>query len=102
MARYGVAMDDTQERIGESVRALAAAFRERQEDLAAVLGISQVSTSKKFRGLTRWSLDDLQALSAHYGVTLEQLTAGPRAWLGLDQNGGDTPPYVADFSLMAA
>ncbi|MFC8717766.1 helix-turn-helix domain-containing protein [Kitasatospora sp. NPDC057198] len=85
-------MDDTQERIGESVRALSAAFRDRQEDLAAALNVSQFTISRKFRGLTPWKVEDLQVISARYGVTLDQLTAGPRAWLGIESGGGNTPP----------
>lgn len=98
-------MDTTQEKIGQSVRALAAAFGDQQTDLAKVLAVSQVSVSRKLRGALRWSLDDIQALAAHYNVTVDQVLAGPRAWLGrIDEpDRGDTRQYHPDaLSALAA
>lgn len=91
-------MDETQKCIGESVRALSAAFGDRQEDVAQVLGLSQNVVSKKFRGLVKWSVEDTQAVAKHYGVTVEQVLAGPRAWLGIaDQGDGATNRYLGDY-----
>jgi transcriptional regulator with XRE-family HTH domain len=98
-------MDTTQERIGESVRALSAAFEDQQTDLAKVLGVTQVSVSRKLRGQTKWSLADVDALAAHYGVSVDQVLSGPRAWLGLvdGEGGGATKRYQPnDLPQMAA
>jgi hypothetical protein len=81
---------DVQERVTDSVRALAAWKRETSADVAAVLGLSKSSANGKMIGRVTWTLRDMERLCEHYGVTFEQLTAGPAAWLGL------TPSYVLD------
>jgi transcriptional regulator with XRE-family HTH domain len=80
-------MDTTQERLRASVRAITAAFDDTQTDLAAALGVSQNTVSKKIRGFSRWTLTDVETLAKHYGVTVDQLMAGPRSWLGLPEGG---------------
>jgi len=71
---------NSQQRIAESVRALSAAFGDRQEDVANVLGITQNTVSRKLRGLTRWSVEDVERISEHYKVPPSMVLAGPRAW----------------------
>lgn len=96
-------MENTQQRITESVRALSAAFQDQQTGLAKVLGMSQVSVSRKMRGLNRWSVDDVEKLAVHWGVSAAQILAGPRAWLGLNRGRGDTAEYRSDgLPAMAA
>ncbi len=58
----------SQERVTEAVRALRAARREKQSDLAQLLGVGQDTMSRKLSGQIKWSLDDLDRLSEHYGV----------------------------------
>jgi hypothetical protein len=80
-----------QQRITESARALAAVFGDTNATLAAVLGQSEASAAGKRTGRLKWTVDDVQALATHYGVSVDQVLAGPRAWLGLtDEEGRPT------------
>ncbi|MEU8984444.1 helix-turn-helix transcriptional regulator [Streptomyces sp. NPDC058251] len=67
--------------LGERVRATVAALMqitgETQADLAAVLGVSQTQLSRRQSGTAAWSLDDCDALAAHYGLDVLDLLAGP-------------------------
>lgn len=67
--------------LGERVRATVAALMqitgETQADLAAVLGVSQTQLSRRQSGSAAWSLDDCDALAAHYGLDVLDLLAGP-------------------------
>jgi hypothetical protein len=74
---------DSQIRLTESVRVLLALFSETNADLAAVLGQSPSSAASKRTGRVPWTPADISRLAAHYKVTVDQLRAGPRAWLGL-------------------
>lgn len=74
-------MTHTQERVTTAVRMLVAARRQRQEDLAAVLGVTQPSVSAKMRGRARWSVDDLDKLAEHFDVPLHDLLSPPTAYL---------------------
>ncbi|MFI5726799.1 XRE family transcriptional regulator [Streptomyces cyaneofuscatus] len=49
---------------------------ERQTDLAAGIRISQTRISRKQSGAATWTLDDLDWLSAHYGIPVPDLVAG--------------------------
>ncbi len=84
-----------QKRITESVRALAAVFGDTNATLASALGLSESSAAGKRTGRLKWTVDDVQALAGHYGVTVEQILAGPRAWLGLPD--GVTSEYQVDL-----
>lgn len=81
---------DVQERVTDSVRALAAWKREGNAEVAAVLGLSKSSANGRMIGRIPWTVADMDKLCQHYGVTFDQLTAGPGAWLGM----GLTRPYV--------
>ncbi|MEV4557801.1 helix-turn-helix transcriptional regulator [Kitasatospora sp. NPDC049285] len=85
-------MDEMQEGITGSVRALSAWRRESQADLGALLGLSAVTIAQRLNGRLAWTLKDVSALCKHYGLTFDQLTKGPASWLGLDQEVGSTPP----------
>jgi transcriptional regulator with XRE-family HTH domain len=67
--------------LGERVRAAAAALMqitgESQADLAAALGVSQTQISRRQSGSAAWSLNDCEALAAHYGIDALDLLAGP-------------------------
>lgn len=82
MERYGEPMD-SQMRLTESVRVLVVLFGDNNAILARVLGQSASSAASKRTGRVAWTDEDLARLSAHYGVTVEKLRAGPRSWLGL-------------------
>ena len=86
---------DTQQRVTGMVRALSAVNRDTQHDLATVLGITQTSVAHKLGGKIQWSLKDLEALSGHYGVTIDQLTAGPWVILGVVEPEGANVRYPA-------
>lgn len=74
-----------QETISAVVRVYMVARGETQEGLAASLGISRPAVTQKLSGKSRWSLKDLQALSKHYDLTIEELVEGRI----LTQLGGD-------------
>ncbi|MEW1699377.1 helix-turn-helix transcriptional regulator [Streptomyces sp. NPDC091278] len=59
-----------------TVTALMYATGERQADVAAGLGITQGQVSRKQSGSAFWSLDDLDRLSAHYGIPVPDLVCG--------------------------
>ncbi|MGW4303548.1 helix-turn-helix transcriptional regulator [Streptomyces sp. NPDC004646] len=67
--------------LGERVRAATAALMqitgESQADLATALGISQTQISRRQSGNAAWSLNDCEALAAHYGIDVLDLLAGP-------------------------
>lgn len=89
---------DVQERITDSVRALAGWRRESNGQVAAVLGLSLSSANGKMIGRTSWSAADIEKLCSHYGVTFDQLTRGPAGWLGIEQShAGLTSGYFVDL-----
>ncbi|GGV08162.1 hypothetical protein GCM10010275_55460 [Streptomyces litmocidini] len=59
-----------------TVTALIYAMGERQADLAEAVGITQRQVSRKQSGTALWSLDDLDRLSAHYGIPVSDLPRG--------------------------
>jgi transcriptional regulator with XRE-family HTH domain len=67
--------------LGERVRATTAALMqitgESQAGLAAALGVSQTQISRRQSGTAAWSLDDCEALAAHYRIDVLDLLAGP-------------------------
>lgn len=81
-------------RVTESARALAGWKGDRGGEMAAILGLSMSSAAGKLAGRIPWSVSDMDKLCAHYGVTFDQLTAGPEAWLKAFAGVGLTPPYV--------
>ncbi|MGV9315172.1 helix-turn-helix domain-containing protein [Streptomyces sp. NPDC003691] len=60
-----------------TVVALMHAAGENQTTLADGLGITQGQVSRKVRGGAAWSLDDIDRLSAHYGIPVPDLLCGP-------------------------
>lgn len=72
---------DTQQSVTQMVRVQMALRRERQADLAGVLGIGQPSVSNKLSGRTRWSVDDLDRLARHWNMGVADLILGPVAYL---------------------
>jgi transcriptional regulator with XRE-family HTH domain len=60
-----------------TIAALMRATGETQAELAAGLRLSQGQISRKQAGHHEWSLSDLDKVSAHYGVAVWDLIAGP-------------------------
>ncbi|MFE6104968.1 hypothetical protein ACFVQ4_34185 [Streptomyces laurentii] len=56
---------------------LMASTGERQGDMAASLGQAQAQVSRKQFGRSHWSLEDVDALAAHYRLHVLDLLAGP-------------------------
>jgi transcriptional regulator with XRE-family HTH domain len=54
---------------------------ETQAQLAAGLRLSQGQISRKQSGRHEWSLSDLDKVSAHYGIAVWDLIAGPEVAL---------------------
>ncbi|MFF9145987.1 helix-turn-helix domain-containing protein [Streptomyces sp. NPDC014861] len=67
----------TEECLRLTVAALMTRTGERQNDLAAAIGLSQAQVSRKQSGAAHWSLDDVDLLAAHYGLSVLDLLAGP-------------------------
>jgi antitoxin component HigA of HigAB toxin-antitoxin module len=91
-------MDKMQIGISGSVRALSAWKKETQADLGQLLGLSPTTVAHRLNGRLAWTLQDVERLCSHYGVTIDQLTAGPPAWLGLDTR----QYHPDDLSALAA
>lgn len=64
-----------------TIAALMRATGETQAQLAAGLRLSQGQISRKQAGLHEWSLSDLDKVSAHYGIAVWDLIAGPEVAL---------------------
>lgn len=64
-----------------TIAALMDATGETQSQLAAGLRLSQGQISRKQSGRHEWSLSDLDKVSAHYGIAVCDLVAGPEAAL---------------------
>ncbi|KOG31377.1 acyltransferase [Streptomyces resistomycificus] len=50
---------------------------ESQTDLATALGVSQAQVSRRQAGSAAWSLEDCEAVAAHFGIDVLDLMAGP-------------------------
>lgn len=67
----------TLETLRLTVAALRQATGESQATLAEGLGMKQVQVSRRQTGAAAWTLDEADALAAHYGITVAELLAGP-------------------------
>ncbi|MGC5401891.1 acyltransferase [Streptomyces sp. DT20] len=67
----------TEDTLRITVAALMRACGERQGDLGHGIRITQGQISRKQRGQALWSLADVDRLSAHYGIPVPDLLAGP-------------------------
>ncbi|MFC8510407.1 acyltransferase [Streptomyces sp. NPDC057411] len=76
-------MMGTEDLLRLTVSALMTLTGERQGDLAAGLGQSQAQVSRKQSGRAHWSLEDVDALAAHYRVHVLDLLAGPTHAVGV-------------------
>lgn len=72
-------MSNSQTAITREVRRWMQAERYTQADVAALLGINQSKVSNRLRGITRWSLDDLDKLW-DLGVPIDLPAYGELAW----------------------
>jgi hypothetical protein len=78
-----------QKRITESIRVLATLYGDTNAALGTALGMSESSAAGKRTGRINWSLKDVDTLSVRYGVSVDQILAGPWSWLGLPEGGHD-------------
>lgn len=74
-------MVDSDTTVSANVRVYMALRGEAHDDLAAALGVSRPAVSARLNGRTAWSLDDLDKLAQHYGVTPATFLAEPAAVL---------------------
>lgn len=65
----------SREEIAANVRAAMGRGRVAVGEVADVIGKSQSSTSERINGHTHFRIDELQAIAAYLGVSLEQLLA---------------------------
>ncbi|MEU9858782.1 helix-turn-helix domain-containing protein [Streptomyces sp. NPDC047974] len=76
-------MLSTEESLRLTVAALMTRTGERQAVLAVALGLSQAQVSRKQSGGAHWSLEDVDGLAAHYGISVLDLLAGPTHAVGV-------------------
>ena len=69
-------MASSQATLRLTLAALMRVLGERQEDLAEGLRVSQAQVSRKQGGQSTWTIDDLDSLSAHYGIPVPDLLCG--------------------------
>ncbi|MFD3715966.1 acyltransferase [Streptomyces sp. NPDC058677] len=67
----------TEDLLRLTVSALMSRTGERQGDVAAGIGQAQAQVSRKQSGKQHWTLDDVDALAAHYRLPVLDLLAGP-------------------------
>lgn len=77
-------MSNSQTAITREVRRWMQAERYTQADVAALLGTNQSKVSNRLRGITRWSLDDLDKLW-DLGVPIDLPAYGEAAMAGADR-----------------
>lgn len=73
-----------QDNVSRVVKTLLTAHAQTQGDIAESLGMTQAAVSNKIAGKTRWSLDDIERLSAHFGVPAPVLLDDARNLIGGD------------------
>ncbi|PPG35215.1 XRE family transcriptional regulator [Pseudoclavibacter sp. RFBG4] len=61
------------ERVGERIMTLMFRSRMTQTALGNMIGMSQSALARKLRGERKWTLDDLFAASAAFGVSISTL-----------------------------
>ncbi|MEU2681301.1 acyltransferase [Streptomyces sp. NPDC007107] len=69
-------MSSTEQHLRVTVAALMYATGEDQRTLGAGLRLSQAQISRKQSGQASWSLDDVDRLSVHYGISVLDLFSG--------------------------
>lgn len=67
----------SEETLRATVAALMHATGETQRDLGAGIDLPQSQISRRQRGTAAWTLDDVDALSEHWGIPVLELLAGP-------------------------
>lgn len=70
---HDVMTTSVQDTISAVVRLLMTLRNERQSDVALALELPRVSVVNRLAGRTRWTSDDLDRLSAHFGVPVSVL-----------------------------
>lgn len=71
-----------QQNVTDVVRWCMAARRENQRQLADALGMAAPTLSLKLKGRRTWSLEDVEALAAHYGLNATAFLTEPTALIG--------------------
>lgn len=90
----------TEDLLRLTVSALMSRTGERQGDVAAGIGQAQAQVSRKQSGKQHWTLDDVDALAAHYRLPVLDLLAGPT--LAVTALPAERLPSAAQASLPLA
>lgn len=77
MGHLASASNSSEKMLRVTVAALMHACGENQTALSRGLRVTPGQVSRKQSGLAAWSLKDIDRLSAHYGVPVPDLLAGP-------------------------
>ncbi|WP_375712232.1 helix-turn-helix domain-containing protein [Propionimicrobium lymphophilum] len=64
---------DTNDQLASEVRGVLAKFGLKQKDLATFLGIAQPNISKKLKGITPFTFDELDAMAEWFSTTPQVL-----------------------------
>lgn len=68
---------DTDQRRAAYLRAVLAWHEVNQAELGTILGCTQVSASRKLRGIRKFSVDDVMAIAAHFGLSPMSILSPP-------------------------
>ena len=79
----------TSDVISQEVRAWAARFGMRQRHLAEILGVSQTQVSQRLSGRIAWSVDEVDALAAAFGIDPLDLQRRPAGIISPREIGQD-------------
>lgn len=63
--------------IAGEVLALMGRHRVSQQKLGRIIGMSQPTLSKRLGGIVPWSIDELEAVAAHFDVSIGSLLGPP-------------------------
>lgn len=98
--------DPADRQLVENVTTMLFRCGERQQDAAHQVGMTPATFSRRMSGQQPWLLREVRALSAHFGVTLSELTTGLPSydeWQARDLRAcRDSNPKPSDLYLMGA
>lgn len=64
------------EQLSDTLRLLMTRTGQRQEDIAAVLGVTRGALSQRLLGHAKWKVADLRPVADHFGITVCELLSG--------------------------
>ncbi|WP_297587809.1 helix-turn-helix domain-containing protein [uncultured Mobiluncus sp.] len=83
---------NTADVVASNIRAEASRLGYTQIEFGRALGISQNQITRRWKGQIKWQLDELDAVAALLGLTVNDLITPPRGGLGYEKGPGAKAP----------